>query len=66
MGDRKRFRKWINLIENSHGQTASYFFVDHFYKFLNETVLNGMDEKEVEQTKFDINALVYNNGQKTL
>ena len=57
MGDRQRFRKWIDLIENSHGQTApGYFFVDHFYKFLNETVLNGMDEKEVEQTKFDIAA----------
>tara|TARA_R100001082_G_scaffold102365_1_gene72404 strand:- start:344 stop:1417 length:1074 start_codon:yes stop_codon:yes gene_type:complete len=57
MGDRQRFRKWIDLIENSHGQSApGYFFVDHFYKFLNETVLNGIDEKEVEQTKFDIAA----------
>ena len=40
-----------------HGQSApGYFFVDHFYKFLNETILVGMDEKEVEQTKFDIAA----------
>ncbi len=57
LGDRQRFRKWIDLMESMHGQSApGYFFVDHFYKFLNETVLVGMDEKEVEQTKFDIAA----------
>ena len=57
LGDRQRFRKWIDLMESMHGQSApGYFFVDHFYKFLNETVLAGMDEKEVEQTKFDIAA----------
>ena len=57
MGHRPRFRKWIDLIENAHSQSApGYFFVDHFYKFLNETVLNGMDDKYIEQTKFDIAA----------
>ena len=57
LGDRQRFRKWIDLIESMHRQSApGYFFVDHFYKFLNETMFNHMSEKNIEQLKFDIAA----------
>ena len=44
-------------MESMHQQSApGYFFVDHFYQFLNDTVLSRMSEKNVEQTKFDIAA----------
>ena len=57
MGDRQKFRKWIDLMEAQHGQSApGYFFVDHLYKFLDETILSSMGEKDVEQLKFDIAA----------
>ena len=52
MGDRNRFRKWIDLIERMHGQSApGYFFVDHFYQFLNDTMLSRMSDKNIEQVK---------------
>ena len=57
MGDRQKFRSWIDWMENQHKQSApGYFFVDHLYKFLNETTLSGMAEKDIEQLKFDIAA----------
>jgi carbamoyltransferase len=57
MGDRGKFRKWIDIMESSHGQSApGYFFIDYFYPFLNETMFKNMEEKEVEQLKFDIAA----------
>ena len=44
-------------MEKQHGKSApGYFFVDHLYKFLDETTLSGMGDKEVEQLKFDIAA----------
>ena len=58
MGDRNRFRKWIDLMEKKHGQAApGYFFVDHLYPFLKETILNEpLSENKIEQYKFDIAA----------
>ena len=57
MGDRQKFRNWIDWMEKQHGKSApGYFFVDHLYKFLDETTLSGMGDKEVEQLKFDIAA----------
>tara|TARA_B100000902_G_C27321075_1_gene924510 strand:- start:3847 stop:5448 length:1602 start_codon:yes stop_codon:yes gene_type:complete len=58
MGDRNRFRKWIDLIEKQHGRSApGYFFVDHLYPFLKETMFNKpLSENKIEQYKFDIAA----------
>ena len=57
MGDRQKFRSWIDWMENQHKQSApGYFFVDIFYKFLNETTLSNMDENKVEALKFDMAA----------
>jgi len=61
MGDKDRFRKWIDIWEVEQAKAGNsaapgYFFVDFLYKFLEDAVLSRMSEKDVEQTKFDIAA----------
>ena len=57
LGDRTRFRKWIDIVENQHQESApGYAFSDVFYPFMEETIFPKMEEKDIEQLKFDIAA----------